>query len=688
MPKKTNHLAGETSPYLKQHLYNPVDWYPWNAAALRRAVEENKPIFLSIGYSTCHWCHVMASQSFENEKVAAALNDTFVCIKVDREERPDLDAVYMRFCQALNGGGGWPLNVVLTPELKPITAATYIPPDQLIEFAGRMKVLWRDEPEKLRANAENLTAYLKTTPDRRDSAFVDGIEKKAWENLRRDFDGNNGGFGSTPKFPSAQRLMFLLRYWYLTRDPEVMRVVETTLNKMRCGGIYDQIAGGFHRYTIDAAWRVPHFEKMLYDQAMLALLYAEAASATGNPLYRDTSIETIRYVLTRLRSPDGSFISAEDADERYYLWQLEELRQNLSPGEFELATRIYNLHPDGNFVPETGKNVYKLNIPYLYMNPYALAVKMNADVSEFMNIKKRIDLQMLSIRSRRLRPHLDDKIITGWNGLMIAALARAARVFDEPSFLESATIAADNILSLHRRADGGLIRCRVGESPSGQAVLEDYAYVIWGLIDLYEADFNPKYLSAAIGLTEYVNTHFIDPELGGYLVISTDDDTALFRPRSIYDDALPAGGTVMVLNQMRLASLTGSEEYAKQAEHNAMALALEANRSPHNCSMLLNALMFASFPAWEINVVGTMDDVNTTNMLKMLSGAFCPFKSLRFYDAASGKKPMNESLSMVNDTCTVYICRNQTCREPVNSLTEVARILNLKPLQNKTIEVK
>ncbi len=683
MPRKANHLDGEASPYLKQHRYNPVDWYPWGQEAFRRAVSENKLIFLSIGYSTCHWCHVMAEQSFENERVASALNEAFICVKVDREERPDLDAVYMRFCQMLNGNGGWPLNVVLTPDLKPLTAATYIPPEYLREFAIRISSAWQEAPKKLQDNAETFTALLRKIPERRDSVFEQGIDKQAWNNLRKEFDAENGGFGGAPKFPSPHRLMFLLRYWYQSPSPEIMKVLETTLNKMRCGGIYDQVGGGFHRYSIDAAWKVPHFEKMLYDQAMLALLYTEAAAATGNSFYRQTAGEIIDYAMRRLKAPGGAFFAAEDAREDYYLWTWDELRQHLAPGEFSLAVKIYNCRPEGNFTPESGKNVRKANILHMSMPPTQLALKMQADPGFLLNMKKRLKVQLSALRARRPAPHVDDKIISGWNGLMIAALARAGRAFDQPSYLEAASAAAEALLSGLSGENGELGRCLINGRASGQAVIDDYAYVIWGLIELYEAGFDPKHLSAAIRLTEYANAHFIDPELGGYLEISNTAEDALFRPRSVYDGALPSGSTVMMMNQMRLASLTRSEEYARLAERHALPLATEANHSPQNCTMLLNALMFARFPAWEINVVGKPESEDTRNMLRLLSGAFNPFKSLRFYDAATINKSAGNDFAMVNDACTVYICRNQTCRAPVNSPAEAAKILNLKPLRNK-----
>ena len=676
---QVNHLSKESSLYLQQHSRNPIDWYPWGPEALTLARTSERPIFLSIGYSACHWCHVMAQESFEDQAVAKVLNANFVCIKVDREERPDIDTIYMNMAQTLTGRGGWPLNLFLTPDLKPFSVGTYISRETLLKTAERIAELWKKDRKVLLTSAENLnTRLIPNNNESRDDAFYSQLENTAWKNLQRDFDPVNGGFGGAPKFPAAHRLLFLLRYYYLTNQPDVLNCVYLTLDKMRMGGIYDQLGYGFHRYSTDANWKVPHFEKMLYDQAMLMMVYTEAWQVSGRKNYADIVREIFRFISRDLTSPDGAFYATIDANANYYLWSSKELRSILNAGEFGLSRRIFNIRTDGNFKPEHGSETGN-NILYQSQPLTKLVTELNCDLDTIQWMQRQIQDKLYAVRKKRLQPTIDHKIITGWNGMMIVALAKAGSVMNRRTYLNHAIEAAEFIRTQMKNQDGGLCHCNDQNQAKGEATLNDYAYMIWAMVELYEATYNKEYLDQARQWTQYVNHHFADQNRGGYFDTSDHAEKLLQRPRTIYDGPYPSGSTIMVLNMFRLASLAGDSDLATEAEKKATAVATEINRSPENGTMILNSLMFARYPAWQIVVVGRAHHEDTELLLDGLQQPFCPFKSLDLLEADENGNTADVQHCMIKRQATVYICRNRECRQPVTSLAEAWHILGITP---------
>ncbi|MCJ7618383.1 MAG: thioredoxin domain-containing protein, partial [Desulfobacterales bacterium] len=553
--RKPNRLALEKSPYLLQHAYNPVDWYPWGSEAFEKAKREDKPIFLSSGYSTCHWCHVMEKESYEDEEVAELMNDVFVSIKIDREERPDIDGVYMNVCQAMTGSGGWPLNIILTPDKKPFFAGTYIPKESsygrkgMLELIPDISDIWK----KNRGEAESLAAQVISSLSEEQEGgeeLKEDVLHVAYEQLLEVFDEQHGGFGGAPKFPTPHNLTFLLRYWKRTGDKMALRMVERILTAMSMGGIYDHAGFGFHRYSTDTRWLVPHFEKMLYDQALLAMAYTEAYQATGNQEFKRIACEVFTYVLRDMTSPEGGFYSGEDADSegvegKFYVWTEEEI--DLALGEDgELMKKVFGINKNGNFMEEeksSGKNILHLSktLPEL-----AADLKLQAD-----EIRRRVGdakQKLFAVREKRVHPGKDDKILTDWNGLMIAAFAKGAQAFDEPAYADAACRATDFILSRMRGKDGRFFhRYREGE-PAVMAFLDDHAFLACGLIELYEATFEVSYLRAALEITDKMIEHFWDKENYGLYFTADDAEKLIFRKKEIYDGAVPSGNSVAMLN--------------------------------------------------------------------------------------------------------------------------------------------
>ncbi|HNT72144.1 MAG TPA: thioredoxin domain-containing protein, partial [Methanothrix sp.] len=547
--KRKNRLAFEKSPYLLEHANNPVDWHPWGEEAFSRAERENKPVFLSIGYSTCHWCHVMAAESFEDEEVARLLNDTFVPIKVDREERPDLDAVYMAVAQMMTGSGGWPLTVILTPDKKPFFAATYIPKESrfgrigILDLIPRIRHLWKNERAMILASAEEMASVLRQPPEVADLRLDEAAIRSAYQSLVARFDASNGGFGGAPKFPSPTTFLFLLRHWRRTGDAGGVQMTEITLRAMRRGGIFDHVGYGFHRYSTDALWHLPHFEKMLYDQAMISLACLEAHQATGKAEYARIAREVFAYLLRDLAAPEGGFYSAEDADSegeegRFYLWTLEEVRAVLDPDEAELVARIFSLREEGNFREEatgrlTGKNVLAMKRP---LGDHAREL----GVSE-SRLQERLEAareRLFAAREGRARPKKDDKVLADWNGLAIAALARGSQVLGDGGLKEAADRAAGFILDRMRDGRGRLLH-RYRDGTAGiLGNLDDYAFLIWGLLELYEAGFRPEHLEAARSLALEMVTRFRDGEGGGFFFTPEDGEELIVRRKDGHDGAL------------------------------------------------------------------------------------------------------------------------------------------------------
>ncbi|MFW9968117.1 MAG: thioredoxin domain-containing protein, partial [Candidatus Thorarchaeota archaeon] len=599
---KPNRLITEKSPYLLQHAYNPVDWHPWGEQAFNLAKKENKPIFLSIGYSTCHWCHVMAHESFEDMEVAELMNDTFVSIKVDREERPDIDGVYMQVSQMMTGRGGWPLTIVMTPDKKPFYAATYIPKEArysqlgMMQLIPRLKEIWNTERENIDDITGQIEAALAKESPSASGAIVDldSIENAFSAFLQR-FDKENGGFGTAPKFPSPHNLMLLLRYWKRSGNVDALNMVKTTLKEIRKGGIWDHIGLGFHRYSTDAQWLLPHFEKMLYDQAMLLYAYTESFEATGDPFYSEVAQDIIQYVIRNMTSPEGAFYSAEDADSegvegKFYVWSHEEIKSILDAQEFEAFARYFNIRENGNFKEEATRDDTGFNIPHVTDSLEVVAQEIGIATELFMQLLEKARVKLFNIREERVRPGRDDKILTDWNGLFIAALAKASRALGSIEYAKAAERAMEFILKKMVSSDGRLFhRFRDGEI-AVPAFLDDYAFLIWGLVELYETSFNPKYLELARNLTNEQIRRFWDTEKNGFFFAADDSEELIVRQKDAYDGAIPSGNSVSMMNLLRLSRLLGDEEFESLSALILKTFSDIINRSPTGFSFMLSGL--------------------------------------------------------------------------------------------------
>ncbi|MFX1350080.1 MAG: thioredoxin domain-containing protein [Promethearchaeota archaeon] len=679
-----NKLINEKSPYLQQHANNPVEWYPWGEEAFNKAKRENKPIFLSIGYSTCHWCHVMAHESFEDEEIAELMNEVFVSIKVDKEERPDIDKIYMTVCQMMTGSGGWPLTIIMTPEKKPFFAGTYFPKQTrfgrigLIDLIKRIKELWINQRNELLNSADQITFSIQNIDQESPGEkFSENILKKAFRQLSIQFDSVNGGFGDHPKFPTPQNLTFLLRYWKRTRDEKALEMVETTLQAMRMGGIYDHIGFGFHRYSTDSKWLVPHFEKMLYDQALIAMAYIEAYQATKNDLYKKTAQEIISYVLRDMISPEGGFYSAEDADSegeegKFYVWSKEELEQTLKKDKIELAMKIFNIEEAGNYFDEvTGKKTGK-NILYL---------KKPIDIEIFESFEK-IRLTLLQKRDKRIKPHKDDKILTDWNGLFIAALAKAAVAFQEKMYLDIAKKAVLFILSKLRESNNKLLhRYKDGVSEI-QAYLTDYAYFIWGLIELYEATFEIFYLETALELYNIQIEDFWDDDIGGFYFTAKNGEKLLTRQKEIYDGAIPSGNSIAMLNLLRLSYITGNYELEEKADilHRVFSNKIKANSLAY--TQFLVAIDFAIGPSYSLVIAGDSGARETIELMKSIQKEYLPNKVIILRNTEENFSEMDKLSNFIQffvkieDKATGYVCINKTCKPPTSDPQKILEYLN------------
>ena len=687
--KRPNRLISEKSPYLLQHAYNPVDWYPWGKEAFEKARKEDKPVFLSIGYSTCHWCHVMERESFEDEEVAKAMNEAFVSIKVDREERPDIDSIYMRACQRMTGSGGWPLNMIITPDKKPFYAATYIPKESkfgrigMLEMIPRIKALWSSQRGEVEKLAQQSVSALKDVSTSGDELNED-ILHAAYEQLLGMFDEQHGGFGDAPKFPTPHNLTFLLRYWKRTGDKMALFMVEKTLSAMRSGGIYDHIGFGFHRYSVDAKWIVPHFEKMLYDQALLALACTEAYQATGKEEYKKTCQEIFTYVLRNMTSPEGGFYSGEDADSegeegKFYLWTEDEIRAVLTEEENELVKRVFNINRNGNF-PE-GKNT-RVNIFNLTKSLSEDASFLKLSVEELKERMEAARSKLFNAREKRIHPGKDDKVLVDWNGLMIAALAKGAQAFGEPGYAIAAERAVELILSKMTK-DGRLYhRFREGEV-AVQAFLDDYAFLIWGLIELYETTFEIRYLQTALRLNNDLLRHFWDEENGGFYFTADDAENILIRKKELYDGAVPSGNSVAMLNLIRLSKMTANPEFEKKAVQIGKAFSRSISQAPAAYTLLMAALDFEIGPSNEVVIVGDLHSGDTKNLLATLRREFIPNKVVIL-------RPSEESPEIIQlaeyardmlrkeGKATAYVCRNYTCRLPTTDAGKMREMLDVK----------
>ncbi|MFC2067434.1 thioredoxin domain-containing protein [Chloroflexota bacterium] len=693
MTRKSNSLSSQKSPYLLQHADNPVDWFPWAKDAFEKAKKENKPIFLSIGYSTCHWCHVMAHESFEDTKVARLMNETFISVKVDREERPDIDGVYMTICQMMTGSGGWPLTIIMTPDKRPFFAATYIPKETrygrvgMLTLIPRIKEFWLTRQAEVLSSANQITVSLqKTTPESPGEGLNEPLLHLTYKQLAERFDEYHNGFGNAPKFPTPHNILFLLRYWKRTRNEKALEMAERTLQAMKRGGIYDHIGFGFHRYSTDSRWLVPHFEKMLYDQALLAMAYTEAYQATGKEEYAQTTREVFTYVLRDMVSPEGGFYSAEDADSegaegKFYVWSSDEIQRILSDKEAILAQKLFNISEDGNFVDEVAGSKGGHNILHLNKSIDISASDLGMSKLDLQGQIEVIRQKLFTYRQKRIHPHKDDKILTDWNGLMIAALAKGAQVFNNPKYSSAAAHAANFILKNVRTLDGRLLhRYRDGEAAL-TAHVDDYTFLIHGLLELYQTTFDISNLKTALELNKDLIRHFWDHDNGGFYFTTDDGESLLIRQKEIYDGAVPSGNSMAMWNLLRLGRFTANADFEKKAAEIGKAFYNNVSQSPSGHTQLMVAVDFAIGPSYEVIITGDLHAADTKQMIKAIQGLFVPNKIviLRPTDKKSPEiksiAPFTEDYSRIDGKTTAYICLNYNCQLPTCDIGSVLRLL-------------
>jgi uncharacterized protein YyaL (SSP411 family) len=668
-----NRLLHEKSPYLIQHAHNPVDWYPWGEEAFAAARDLDRPIFLSIGYATCHWCHVMEHESFEDDEVAALMNEAFINVKVDREERPDIDGIYMTVAQMTTGQGGWPLTIVMTPDRVPFLAATYIPRDNrhgrvgMVNLVPRIARAWSEEREALLQSASSIRARLEgmASADFRGRSLGPDVLREAFSELSASFDREHGGFGSSPKFPTPHRLLFLLRYWKRTGVDRAREMVEETLDAMRAGGIFDQVGFGFHRYSTDREWLLPHFEKMLYDQAMLMLAYTESLEAGGGEAREAVVRQIAEYVLRDLRSQDGAFFSAEDADSegeegRFYVWSAQEVRDILPPETAREAMEAWSFQEGGNFLDEATGQSTGTNIPHLRRDA--------GPPSDLLETARRA---LLERRETRVRPLLDDKILTDWNGLMIAALARAGRALGEETLVTAAASAAGFIADTMWE-DGELLhRFREGEAGL-HANLDDYAFLAWGELELFQATLDPLHLGRSVSVTDAMIAGFRDAERGGFFFSPEGRDDLIVRRKEVYDGAAPSGNSVAIYNLVRLARLTGRNEYEDLAAETASAFSRQIASQPSAFTFFLSALDLAIGPSRELVIVGEPGAEDTEALLAVAREDYQPgLVVLVRPPGEEGREvvslaPFTDGFGLLDGGAAAYLCSGFACERPVS----------------------
>ncbi|MEI4769547.1 thioredoxin domain-containing protein [Psychrobacillus sp. FJAT-51614] len=653
---KPNRLIEEKSPYLLQHAYNPVNWYPWGKDAFEKAKQENKPVFVSIGYSTCHWCHVMERESFEDQEVAELLNKHFISIKVDREERPDIDSIYMNVCQMLTGQGGWPLHVFLTAEQKPFHAGTYFPKESeygqqgMLDLLPQIYNIYKNEQSQIVEIGEQLTFALNESPQSKESSIPPNTIDQAYQHLTGNFDTQYGGFGTAPKFPSPTQLLFLLRYYYVNKDENALNMVEVTLDGIARGGIYDHIGYGFARYSTDELWLVPHFEKMLYDQALLLLAYTETYQITEVPQYKEIVYNTVEFIEREMTHPDGGFYSAIDADSEgtegtYYIWSLTEVLEILGEEEGTLFAKAYDITEEGNF---EGKNIPNL----IYVDAKSLVEEYDISLDE---LEDRLEVSrklLLKKRQTRVYPHLDDKILTSWNGLLIAALAKAGATFAEPRFIDLADKGLQFIDQHLIKENVLFARYRDGEAKHN-AYLDDYSNFIWALIEFHQATGDEEYIVKAKKLATTLYSHFEDKENGAFYFTNKEAEKLLIREKSALDNATPSGNGTAAMQLWRLGKITEDMELLNKVERIFSAFTDDATQYPSAVLSTLNAQLAYMGKAREIKINGD-PAVEILNYIQ---------KTYRPYDVWTHKKE-DTSLS-------VQICQNNVCHSPLTDLEQI-----------------
>ncbi|MCI0412682.1 thioredoxin domain-containing protein [bacterium] len=701
--KKPNRLIKEKSPYLLQHAFNPVDWYPWGDEAFEKARKEDKPIFLSVGYSTCYWCHVMEREVFENEEIAKLMNDYVVSIKVDREERPDVDRVYMAAVQAMTGSGGWPMSLFLTPDLKPFFGGTYIPPTAdygrpaFPDLVTKIHEVWSADRKKITESSSQIGAYLQkiSSPNIQATKVGKPALDQAFQTFVSSYDSTNAGFGSAPKFPRPVGFNFLLRYYSRTGQKKALEMALETLRRMANGGMYDHIGGGFHRYSTDELWHVPHFEKMLYDQAQLAISYLEAYQITHDPFFANVARDIFAYVKRDMTHKEGGFYSAEDAesapdpsklDEKeegaFYTWTKKEIDGLLSPEEAKVFDYCHGVEEKSNVARDPQQEFVGENILYVPHSAEQTARQFDLTSPQIEKILASARQKLFQQRERRPHPHLDDKILTSWNGLMISAFARASQVLQDEQYRKGAEVAAQFILDrLYDPKKNELLhRYRDGEARF-DAHLEDYAYFVQGLLDLYESTFNIHWLKTAIALTEDQNRLFYDSTSGGFYDISGTDKSILIRTKEWYDGAEPTGNSIAILNLLRLAQMTGNQKYQTMAGQSLAYFGQRLAQSGEAVPQFLVALDFSLSKPKQIIIAGKSDDPHTWELLQEVHSKFIPNKILLLADGAQGQQtlasyiPFIKNVTMMKGKATAYICENYTCKLPTSDRKTVAKLL-------------
>lgn len=671
--REPNRLANEKSPYLLQHAYNPVNWYPWGEEAFKKASQENKPIFLSIGYSTCHWCHVMEAESFEDFEVAQLLNKYFVSIKVDREERPDIDSVYMTVCQTLTGSGGWPLTIFMTSDKKPFFAGTYFPKENAMGRQGLISLLlgvrkaWTTKKEELLHSSDQITHLISQREEPQEEGLGKDIIRTAFLQYKSEFDSSYGGFGNAPKFPTPHNLFFLLRYWYTTKENSALEMVEKTLESMSCGGIYDHIGYGFSRYSTDRIWLVPHFEKMLYDNALLAIAYLETYQITRKPKYAEVAEQIFTYILRDMTSLEGGFYSAEDADSEgkegeFYIWTTEEIKDILGEQKGEKFCGYFDITQEGNF---EGKNI-----------PNRITTTIPEEDYDFVCKCREM---LFDVRNKRIHPQKDNKILTSWNGLMIAAMAIGGKILDNREYIRRAELAVDFIFKELIRKDRRLLARYCDGEAAILGYSEDYSFLIWGLLELYEATYKPEYLQKAIELNTDLMKYFWDKEKGGLFVYGDDGESLIVRLKEIYDGAIPSSNAVSALNLVRLARLTGSSELEEKAHQILKTFGNSIRNYPKGHAFGLITLLAFHSKGKEIMIVSDKGNQECQEMIQIVWKEFSPFSTSVVYTKDTKNMedivPFIKEYHPIEGKATAYVCENFSCQAPVTDCDLLKKML-------------
>ena len=694
LPLHSNRLAQEKSPYLLQHAHNPVDWYPWSEEAFRKAAAENKPVFLSIGYSTCHWCHVMERESFENPATAAILNRDFVAIKVDREERPDIDGVYMQYVIATTGSGGWPMSVFLTPDKKPFYGGTYFPPQDRYGMPGFPTLLssiaeaWKTRRHEILHSADSAVKFLsdeKTSAPEKNALGPAALDH-AFSHFEGSFDAERGGFGGAPKFPRSHAISFLLRYWKRTGSGKALVMSRRTLDAMKDGGIYDQLGGGFHRYSTDNLWRIPHFEKMLYDQALLVNTYVEAYQATGDPEYARVVRETLDYVLRDMTDCDGGFYSAEDADSAdaahpgekkegaFFLWTEQEIRNLLGEKGAAVFIYYYGIAASGNAVSDPHHEFEGKNVLYRAHTAEETASFLKTTPAEVEKSLEKSRGLLFSSREKRPRPFRDDKILTDWNGLMITGFAAASRALGEPRYAEAAAKAADFVSSKLSDGRGNLLHRYRGGEAAIPGNLDDYVFMMEAYLELYEATFDLKWLDRARGTAEKMTALFRDDKRKGFFLTSHDAEALITRPKEVYDGAVPSGNSVAALALLKLGRMTGEERWERESADTLDAFGASVAASPANFTAMLEALDFAIGPSSEVVIAADEGNPQAVLFLKEIRGHFSPNQVVLWNRGGAGPEFLKDKAKIAGQPA-VYICRGYVCQAPVTDLRKLKEAL-------------